>query len=139
MLTGKHLCLRLFLIKFKNFIKEGLQHWCFHVNFTKFLKTSILKNICEQLPLSRWPPYSFERLGSFNPTYINNNNNNCNHNFYSNYNNSNLLSISKQGRFFIPKIKITLKIFLYVFTSTKYLLVWMQTPSSYGLLYEDDH
>ena len=44
--TGKHLCWSLFLIKF---IKKRLQHWCFSVKFAKFLRTSILKNICERL------------------------------------------------------------------------------------------
>ena len=30
-----------------NFITKGLQHSCFSVNIAKFLKTSILKDICE--------------------------------------------------------------------------------------------
>ena len=34
-----------------NFIKKGLQHWCFHVKFAKFLRTPILKNICQRLLL----------------------------------------------------------------------------------------
>ena len=34
-----------------NFIKKRLQHWCFHVKFAKFLRTSILKNIFERLLL----------------------------------------------------------------------------------------
>ena len=38
--------LNLFLIKLKAF---RLQHSCFPVNMTNFLRTPILKNICEQL------------------------------------------------------------------------------------------
>ena len=30
-----------------SFITKGLQHSCFSVNIAKFLKTSILKDICE--------------------------------------------------------------------------------------------
>ena len=32
-----------------NFITKTLQHRCFPVNIVKFLKTSILKDICERL------------------------------------------------------------------------------------------
>ena len=53
--TEKHLCWSLFLIKLQVwaciFIKKRLQHWCFPVNFAKFLRTCILKNICERLLL----------------------------------------------------------------------------------------
>ena len=35
-----------------NFIKKRLQHRCFSVNFAKFLRTPILKNIWEQLLLN---------------------------------------------------------------------------------------
>ena len=35
-----------------NFIKKRLQHMCFPVKFHKFLRTPILKNICERLLLS---------------------------------------------------------------------------------------
>ena len=45
--TGKHLCWSLFC----NFIKKRLQHRCFPVNIAKFLRTFILKNICERLLL----------------------------------------------------------------------------------------
>ena len=31
-----------------SFITKGLQHSCFSVNIAKFLKTSILKDICER-------------------------------------------------------------------------------------------
>ena len=51
--TGKHLCLS--LLQACNFIKKKLQHWCFPVKFTKFLRTSILKNICERLILFNSP------------------------------------------------------------------------------------
>ena len=34
-----------------NFVKKRLQHWCFPVKFAKFLRTSILRNICEELLL----------------------------------------------------------------------------------------
>ena len=39
--TRKHL-------KASNFIKKRLQHKCFPVNAAKFLRTPILKNICER-------------------------------------------------------------------------------------------
>ena len=42
-----------------NFIKKRLQHRCFSVNIGKFLRTPVLKNICERL---------FERF----PTWANN-------------------------------------------------------------------
>ena len=32
-----------------NFIKKRLQHRCFPIKFAKFLRTPILKNICERL------------------------------------------------------------------------------------------
>ena len=54
--TGRHLCWSLFLIKLQkvcNFIKKGLQYRCLPVKFAKFLRTPILKNICEQLLLKR--------------------------------------------------------------------------------------
>ena len=35
-----------------NFIKKRLQQRCFPVKFAKFLRTTILKNICEQLLLN---------------------------------------------------------------------------------------
>ena len=35
----------------KDFIKKRLPHWCFSVKFAKFLRTSILKNNFEKLPL----------------------------------------------------------------------------------------
>ena len=44
--TGKHLCWSLFLIKF---IKKNLQHRCFPVNIARFLRASILWNICKRL------------------------------------------------------------------------------------------
>ena len=45
--TGKHLCWNLF---FNNsFIKKRLQHRSFLANIEKFLRTPILKNICERL------------------------------------------------------------------------------------------
>ena len=37
-----------------NFIKKRPQHWPFPVNITKFLRTPILKNICERLPLQNF-------------------------------------------------------------------------------------
>ena len=50
--TGKHLCWSLFLIKLQaNLIKKRLQQRYFPVNFAKFFRTPILKNICEQLLL----------------------------------------------------------------------------------------
>ena len=52
--TGKHLCWSLFLIKLQAFratilLKIRLKLRCFHVNIAKFLRTSILRNICELL------------------------------------------------------------------------------------------
>ena len=32
-----------------NFIKKILQYWCFPIKFAKFLRTPILRNICERL------------------------------------------------------------------------------------------
>ena len=53
--TRKHLCWSLFLIKTRahacNFIKNRLQHRLFPVNKATFLRTPILKNICERLLL----------------------------------------------------------------------------------------
>ena len=50
-LTGKHLCWNLFLIKLKacNFIRKRLQRKFFHVNIVKFLRTHNLQNICKRL------------------------------------------------------------------------------------------
>ena len=55
-LTEKHECWCFFLIKLQfvrpvTLIKKGLQHRCFPVNIAKFLRTPILKNICEPLLL----------------------------------------------------------------------------------------
>ena len=54
--TGKHLYLSLFLIKF---IKKWLQRRCFSVNIAKFLRTSIIKNICKRLLLNVPKPLVF--------------------------------------------------------------------------------
>ena len=48
--TRKHLCWSPFLIQ-RDFITKKLQHRCFHVSIAKFLRTPILKNICEWLLL----------------------------------------------------------------------------------------
>ena len=37
------------IVQFCNFIKKRFQHGCFTVNIEKFLKTHILKKICERL------------------------------------------------------------------------------------------
>ena len=60
-LTGKHLCWSLFFNQFVvlqvcNFIKKRFQHRCFSVNIAKFLKTHILKKICERLLLNNVKP-----------------------------------------------------------------------------------
>ena len=56
MFTGKHLCWNLFLINNNNrsetLLKTRLQHRSFPVNFAKFLRSPILKNIYERLLLS---------------------------------------------------------------------------------------
>ena len=54
--TRKHPCWSFFLIKMQdgdawNFIKKRLQHRYFPVKFAKFLRTPILKSICERLLL----------------------------------------------------------------------------------------
>ena len=55
--TAKHMCSSLFLIKLQvsacNFIKERLQHRFFPMKFKKILRTSILKNICQRLLLTK--------------------------------------------------------------------------------------
>ena len=53
--TAKHLCWSLFLINLQwpeayNFIKKRFQHSCFPVKFGRFLRTTVLKNICQRLP-----------------------------------------------------------------------------------------
>ena len=60
-LTGRHLCWSLFFNQFVvlqvcNFIKKRFQHRCFSVNIAKFLKTHILKKICERLLLNNVKP-----------------------------------------------------------------------------------
>ena len=57
--TEKHLYCSLFLMKLKacNFIKKRLQQKCFPVNIAKFLRTPILKNICEWLLLNYFSPF----------------------------------------------------------------------------------
>ena len=55
-LTGKHQCRSLFFNKVAGLmpatlLKMRLWHKCFVVNFAKFLRTPILKNICERLLL----------------------------------------------------------------------------------------
>ena len=57
--TGKHLCWGLFSNKVAglqvcNFIKKRLQHRYFLVNIGKFIRTPILKNICEWLLPHFW-------------------------------------------------------------------------------------
>ena len=51
--TEKRLCWSLFLIKLQgcNFINQKLHQKCFPVKFTKFLRTPILKIICERVLL----------------------------------------------------------------------------------------
>ena len=53
-----------------NFITKRLQHRYFPVNIATFLKTSILKDICERLPLnfidSKWKKYNNIKNGGIN-------------------------------------------------------------------------
>ena len=54
--TGEHPCRSFFLIKLlvlglQIYYRERPQHICFTVKFAKLLRTPILKNICERLPL----------------------------------------------------------------------------------------
>ena len=44
------------ILQFCNFIKKRFQHGCFTVNIEKFLKTHILKKICERLLLNNVEP-----------------------------------------------------------------------------------
>ena len=57
-LTGKHLCWNILLIKLRpkclNLIKKRLQHSCYFANIAKFLRTSFLQNTSGQLLLSIW-------------------------------------------------------------------------------------
>ena len=54
-LTGKHVCQSLFFSSFRpeacSFIKKGLWHRCFPVNFVKFLRTPFLQNTSGRLLL----------------------------------------------------------------------------------------
>ena len=54
--TGKHLCWSLF-------IKKILQHRCFPMKYVKFLRTPILKNICERLLLFDSPQNTITNSG----------------------------------------------------------------------------
>ena len=54
--TGKHMCLSLFFNKVSGLspailLKKTLQHRCFTVNFAKYFRTPIFKNICKRLLL----------------------------------------------------------------------------------------
>ena len=54
--TGKHLCWNLVFnrntgLQGPSFIKKRLEHRCFFASIGKFLRTPILKNICERLLL----------------------------------------------------------------------------------------
>ena len=62
-ITGKHICLRFFLIKLQafSFIKKRLQHKYFPVKFAKFLRIPIFKNICERL-LLQWRLFTYLKL-----------------------------------------------------------------------------
>ena len=58
--TEKYLCSCLFFKKNAglqacSFIKKRLQHSCFLMNIAKFLRTPVLKNICERLLLRVYP------------------------------------------------------------------------------------
>ena len=71
--TEKYLCWCLFFNKNAglhacNSIKKRLKHRYFLVNIAKFLRTPILKNICEQLVLRVFPLWQFARF----PTRTNN-------------------------------------------------------------------
>ena len=52
--TGKQLCWGLKEPTYNNiiFMNKRLQHQCFPVNIAKFQKTTILRNLCEQLLLT---------------------------------------------------------------------------------------
>ena len=59
-------------LKACSFIKKRLQHRCFPVNFAKFLRTPILKNICKQLSFVRKIFMTrYREKGQFNPFRVN--------------------------------------------------------------------
>ena len=69
--TEKHLRWSLFLKKnaglhFWNFIKKMLQHRCFPVNITKFLRTAALKKVCQRLfeRFATWANNTTSNIGS---------------------------------------------------------------------------
>ena len=71
--TGKHLCWNLLCnentgLQAYSSIKKRLQHRSFFANIEKFLRTPILKNICERLflrvSLERFPTSTTNILGS---------------------------------------------------------------------------
>ena len=47
--TRKHLLRSLFKLMARKFIKKILWHWCFPVNFVKFLRTLVLSSTFERL------------------------------------------------------------------------------------------
>ena len=49
-------------LQHSRFIKKRLQHRCFSVNITNFLKTRIMKNICEELFLKKLAASVLARL-----------------------------------------------------------------------------
>ena len=46
-----------------NSVKKILQHWCFPMKFAKFLRTTILRNICERLLLFVSPQNTIKNSG----------------------------------------------------------------------------
>ena len=65
--TGKHLYQTLFLNKVAGLrpatlLKKRMWHKYFPVNFAKFLRTSVLKNICERLLLLKFLIFSWSLI-----------------------------------------------------------------------------
>ena len=73
--AGKHLCQGLFFNKVAShrpptLLKKRLWHWCFSVNFTKFLRTPFIQNTFERLLLAvstllRLSPKNYEISATF--------------------------------------------------------------------------
>ena len=68
--TGKYLALESLFnkvagLKACDFVKKRLQYRCYPVNTANFLRTHILKNICEWLLLNNIPIFSAEKVSKF--------------------------------------------------------------------------
>ena len=53
--SPENTCVGLSIQQTCNFVKKRVQHRCFPVNIAEFLKTPILRNVCERLRLTHLP------------------------------------------------------------------------------------